>query len=131
MNKLDLKTPKKELINQLALEKVITHIDYVMEQFRLRIVHTKVLNPLTEFTKTALQDLRELDHNHWLRCMNSYFIRLKTYFLAGHFFISPRLLNEYSQFYLRELVNSNNPTMDDYENTILYLFEGFSKNSRK
>lgn len=131
MNLKDKPTEQKERIDTIHLEKVVTHIDHVLQQFRLRIVHTKVTNPLTEFTKQGLEDLREIDHNHWLRVMNSYFIRLKTYFLAGHFFISPGLLNELINFYTRELINIKNSSMDDYEHTILYLFEVFSKNSRK
>mgnify|MGYP003152563168 CR=1 FL=1 len=131
MNLIDKPTEQKEKVNAIHLEKVISHIDHVLDQFRMRIVHTKVTNPLTEFTKKGLEDLREIDHNHWIRVMNSYFIRLKTYFLAGHFFISPGLLNELSNFYIRKLININNSTMDDYENTIIYLFDKFSKNSIK
>ncbi len=130
MNHLKL-TNNNDQVNNELLAKVVDHIDYILTQFRMRIVHSKVNNPLKEFTKQGLSDLREIDHNHWLRVMNAYFLRLKSYFMEGVFFVGAVKLNELISIYTKQLMNIKNASMDDYEHIIIHLFGLFSKNTRK
>jgi len=123
---------EKDQPNTQAIAQIIAHIDYLIGQFRGRIVEGgAVQSRVIHSHWRQLSTIRKEDNNLWLKTMLSYYLRLKTYYEHFYNFVDNATINLISSNYKHTILDHNQPTIDLYEKVLFDQIQLFTKNTRK